>query len=191
MLHDLGRRNAEPLGLHVEAAVKSKIGFVDQHRRAGGAMKCGETADVIDVRVRADDREDLQPMAAENLEDAFDIIARVHDDGLAGGGIAQDRAVALQHADGNHFVDELFGHRPEVYQRERLGRPCRSSPRIARQAVGQEAGRPRREIRRGQAIPSGDPCCRLRSPRRGRSEPLLLPDGSANPPFSSGTEFRI
>ena len=107
---DGGSGNAEPLRLHIEMAIEFEIVLVDQDRRAGGAMQRGEAADVVNVRVRADYCANFQIVAAENFEDSLGFVAGVHHDGFAGGGVAQDRAVALQHADGNHFVDQFFRH---------------------------------------------------------------------------------
>jgi hypothetical protein len=68
-------------------------------------MKSGKSADMINVSVRANDAANLQAVASNDLEDEFDFIAGVHDDTFARRGIAQNRAIALQHAHGNHFVD--------------------------------------------------------------------------------------
>lgn len=107
-LNCLGRRDAEPLRLHIEAAVEAEIGVVDQDRSAGRAMQRSQAADVVDVRVCADDRANLQFVVADDFEDAIDLVARVDDDGFARLWVAKDRAIALQHADGNDFVNEFF-----------------------------------------------------------------------------------
>lgn len=60
---------------------------------------------MIDVRVSAHDCEYLQLVALEDFDDALDFVAGVHDDCFARFGIAENRAVALQHADGNYFVN--------------------------------------------------------------------------------------
>ena len=48
---------------------------------------------------------DGELMPLEDRKNVFDLIARVDDDGLAGGFIAEDRTVALKHSDGKNFVN--------------------------------------------------------------------------------------
>jgi hypothetical protein len=76
-------------------------------------MKFSKAADMVDMSVRADDGADLQPMATNDREDSFHFVARVHDDGFPCRRIAQDRAVALKHADRNYFVNEFLRHENE------------------------------------------------------------------------------
>jgi len=63
--------------------------------RAGVLIELGEAADMIDVRVRADDGFDLEFVAAKEAENALDFIARVDDDGFERARITDNRAVAL------------------------------------------------------------------------------------------------
>ena len=109
-VHRLRRGYAEPLGLHVEAAVQREIGLVDHDGRSGGAVERGESADVVDMSVSADDGADLEFVAANDFQDAIDLVARIDHYGVAGGWITENRAVALQQADRNHFVNEFFEH---------------------------------------------------------------------------------
>jgi len=74
-------------------------------------VKLREAAHVVDVRMRADDGAQLQIMPAQNFQDAVHFITGIHYDCLFCGGIAEDRAVALQHADRDDFVDQFFRHR--------------------------------------------------------------------------------
>lgn len=113
--HGLGCWNAEPLRLHVEAVIERQIGFVDQDRRARDAMELGESANVVDVGVSADDRQNLEVMTADDFEDSINVVTGIDDDGFACFRVAQNGAVALQHAHGNDFVDEFGGHRRRVY----------------------------------------------------------------------------
>jgi hypothetical protein len=66
-------------------------------------------SDVVDVGVGDDDLLDGEVVAGKECEDAGDVVAGVHDDGLAGGFVAEDGAVALEETDGKDFVnhDEL------------------------------------------------------------------------------------
>lgn len=106
--------NSEPLRLDVEMAIKLDIAFVDEDGRAGGAVKTGEAADMVNVGVGADDGADFQIVAEQNFEDALDFVSGVHDDGFAGRRIAQDGAIALEQADGDDFVYKAFWHRIQV-----------------------------------------------------------------------------
>ena len=83
---------------------------MDEDGRARRAMQASEASHVVNVRVRADDGADLEIVAREDFENALNFIPRVHHDGFVAGGIAQNGAVALQQADGDDFVNELFRH---------------------------------------------------------------------------------
>jgi hypothetical protein len=61
---------------------------------------------VVDVSVSADDGFDGQLVTAEQFEDARDLVARIDHQRFTGDGIADDRAIALQHPDRNGDVDE-------------------------------------------------------------------------------------
>src|ERR1700722_17307792 len=63
------------------------------------------------MRMRAYDCAELQIMPAQNFEDAVHFIAGIHDDCFFSSGIAEDRAIALQHPDRDDFVDQFFRHR--------------------------------------------------------------------------------
>jgi hypothetical protein len=65
---------------------------------------------MVDMSVRADDRANLQIMATQDFQDAFDIVPWIDDDRFPRDRVSEDRAVALQQADGYHFVDKLCGH---------------------------------------------------------------------------------
>jgi hypothetical protein len=78
-------------------------------------VKALQPADVINVRVGADNGFDGEAMLDDEGEDAIDFVTRVDDNGFARGGIADDVAIALQNAHGQNFVDEgtrarLYGH---------------------------------------------------------------------------------
>lgn len=87
--------------------------------------KFAEAADVIDVSMGADDGFDREPMAAEEFEDAGDFVARIDHKRFAADGVADDRAIALQHSHRNGDVDEPLrngvegghgvGHKLKVY----------------------------------------------------------------------------
>ena len=52
-------------------------------------MEPGEAADMVDVRVGANDSSNFEIVAPQNLEDALDFVTRVHHDCVARGRIAQ------------------------------------------------------------------------------------------------------
>lgn len=60
---------------------------------------------MVDVSVGDDDLLDGELMLGEEGEDAGDVVAWVDDDGLAGGFVAEDGAVALEGTDRESFED--------------------------------------------------------------------------------------
>jgi hypothetical protein len=72
---------------------------------AGDGLQFCRAADVVDVGVRDHNRLHLQGMAGEDRQDLVDVIARVDNDGFVRLLVAENRAVALQHAHGNDFVN--------------------------------------------------------------------------------------
>jgi hypothetical protein len=106
-VNELGRGYAEEVGLHVHGVIEGKIVAVHHDGSAGVEVELGEAADMINVGVSADDDADGEFVAAEEIEDAFDFVAGVDDDGFAGFGIADDQTIALKHADGQLDVDHL------------------------------------------------------------------------------------
>ncbi len=93
----LRREDAEERGLHVHRLIQRQVVAVHEHRCARVLMKFAQTADVIDVRVRADDDFYGQLMTPEKIQNAIDFVAGVHYQRFARGGIADDRAIALQY----------------------------------------------------------------------------------------------
>ncbi len=63
--------------------------------------------DVVDMRVRNRDGGDFQMMPVNYFQDSGGIVARVDDDCFAGLRVADDVAIALQHADRENFVNEF------------------------------------------------------------------------------------
>jgi len=70
------------------------------------------TAEVVDVGVGDDDLFEGELVAGEGGDDAGDVVAGIDDDGLACDIIPENRAVALQHSDGQNLVDHkpIVGH---------------------------------------------------------------------------------
>ena len=68
--------------------------------RAGDLLEGEGAGDVVDVGVGYEDLTDGELVLVEESEDAGDVVAGIDDDGLAGGFVAEDGAVALEEADG-------------------------------------------------------------------------------------------
>ena len=82
--------------------------MVEQDGGAGGGAEFHGSADMVDVGVGDDDLFDLKIVFADYAEDVFDLVAGVDDHGFVGGFVTDYRAVALQGADGEDFVDHGF-----------------------------------------------------------------------------------
>jgi len=102
---DFGGGHAEPAGLHIHHLHQGKIAGVVEDGRAGEFLEAGGAGDVVDVSVGDEDLLDGEAVALKQGHDARNVVARVDDDSLAGGFVTEDGAVALQHADGEDFVD--------------------------------------------------------------------------------------
>ena len=105
---DRRRLDAEKAGLHLHRLIERNIVAVHQNRSARVVVEFFQTADMVDVRVGADDSLDGELVAAEQIHDAVNLVARVEDDGFARDGIADDGTVALQQADGNGEVQQAL-----------------------------------------------------------------------------------
>ena len=79
--------------------------------RAGDLLEGAGAGDVVDVGVGYEDLTDGELVLVEESEDAGDVVAGIDDDGLAGGFVAEDGAVALEEADGEGFADHVGGLR--------------------------------------------------------------------------------
>ncbi len=88
--------------------VEFLIVLVHQHRRAGGGFELRGAADVIDMGVGDDDRLHAQRMLLQNRENVVDVVAGVDHQRFARLLVAEDRAIALQHANGQDFVDHMW-----------------------------------------------------------------------------------
>src|SRR5262249_20542990 len=73
--------------------------------RASGGSQLHRAAHMVNVRVRDHNLIDMQIVFANDGEDVFNVIAGIDDHPFPRVLIANDRAVALQRADGKDFVD--------------------------------------------------------------------------------------
>ena len=102
---DFGGWHAEPAGLDVHHLDQGKIAGIVEDGRAGELFEAGGAGDVVDVGVGDEYLLDGEVVTVQDRHDARYVVARIDDDSLAGGLVTEDGAVALQHADGQDFVD--------------------------------------------------------------------------------------
>ena len=76
------------------------------HRRAGVFVQLAEATDVVYVRVRTDDRLYFELVPPKQIQNAANFVARIHDQRLSRNRVSDDRAVTLQHPDGNGNMQE-------------------------------------------------------------------------------------
>ena len=105
---ELRRADAEEGCLHVHCLVERQIVAVHEHGGAGVLMKFAQAADVIDVRVSADDCFYDELVTAEKIQDAIYFVARVDYQRFARGRIADDGAIALKHPNRDGDVDQTI-----------------------------------------------------------------------------------
>jgi hypothetical protein len=106
--------------LRFHAAVERQIITVHHDRGAGVLIQLRKATDVVDVRVCADNGFDGQFVPAQKTENAFDFVPRIDHDAFQRAWVADDGAIALQHADGDLEIDHLGvgGVRHFVYGRQ-------------------------------------------------------------------------
>ena len=85
--------------------VEVGVVLVHVHGRAGERLQLGRAADVVDMGVGDHDGLDREPVPVEDRGDVRNIIAWIDDNSLAGLLVAENRAVALQHADRKNLVN--------------------------------------------------------------------------------------
>jgi hypothetical protein len=107
----LRRTHPQPACLYVQHFLQFRIVGVHVHRRARGQLELLRAADMIDVRVRNYDSLHREPVPLDDLQNARNIVPRVHHQRFPALDIAENRAVALQHSHREDFMD----HTPIVY----------------------------------------------------------------------------
>ena len=80
---------------------------VHLNRRAGGGFELGGASDMVDMRVRDHDRLHGQRVLLQHGENLLDLVARIDHDGFARLLVAEDGAIALEHAYGQDFVNHV------------------------------------------------------------------------------------
>jgi hypothetical protein len=104
---EFGRANTKKCGLNFHAAIKGKIVGVHHDGSTRVLIELCEAADVVNVRVGADDGFHGEFVAAEKAQDAFDFVAGIDDDALERARIADDGTIALQHSNRDFEIDHL------------------------------------------------------------------------------------
>jgi hypothetical protein len=95
-------------------------------------VELAQTADVIDVGVSTDYGFDGKLVAAKKVEDAVDFVPGIDNESFASDGVADDRAIALQHADGDGDVNQSILRSAERGQAVKHGRDYSIGERRAR-----------------------------------------------------------
>ena len=102
-----GRRHSDPLRLHIQLFKEQEIGLVNGRRRAGAFLQLENCADMINMRVGADDLLQRQAVLVQSSKNFLGVVSRIDDDRFTRGFVAENRAVALKHADGKCFDNHL------------------------------------------------------------------------------------
>ncbi len=100
------REDAKEGGLHIHCLIEWQVVAVHEYGSAGVLMKFAQAADVIDVRMGADNGLYGELMAAEKVQDAIYFIAGVQHQRFARHRIADDGTVALQDPHGDGDLDQ-------------------------------------------------------------------------------------
>src|SRR5215472_1940098 len=69
-------------------------------------MQLAQSADVVNVRMRADNGLHSQAPPAEKVQNAGDFVSRIYNQSFARQRVPDDRAIALQHANRNGDVNQ-------------------------------------------------------------------------------------
>ncbi len=97
--------HADPVGLLVEHFQQSIVILVQQDGRSRGRAQLHGSADVVDVGMGDHDLLDLQIVLADDGQHVVNIVAGIDHHGFARCVVADDRAIALQRAHLDDFVD--------------------------------------------------------------------------------------
>src|SRR5690606_5222567 len=101
-------RQAKTPALLLDALPQEQIPLVEMDRRAGGSLDLPRGKDVVEVGVGVDDGDHPKTQGVEFIENKVGIAARIHQKRLAGEGVTDDRAVALQGADRKGADDDTL-----------------------------------------------------------------------------------
>ena len=102
---DLGGGDAEPGSLNAHHFDQREIELVVVDGGSGEALELLGSGDVVDVGMGDDDLLQGELVPGQGFDDAVDVVAGIDHECLAGGLVAEDRAVALKWAYYQDFVD--------------------------------------------------------------------------------------
>ena len=117
--------DAEPAGLDIHHFDQGQIKLVVEDGCSGEAFELLGSGDVVDVGVCDDDLLEGELVACEGGDDAGDVVAGIDDDGLVGGFVAENGAVAAERANYEDFVDHV-GILEGLERRVAIKRRCAS-----------------------------------------------------------------
>lgn len=101
----LGGGNAEPSSLNVHHLHQWQIVLVVEDGCSGELLEALRPGNMVDVAVGDDDLLDGKLVLLKRGDDAGDVVAGIDHDGLAGGFVAENGAVALERAYDEDLVD--------------------------------------------------------------------------------------
>ena len=104
-VYGFGSAYADPGGLHVHHALQFAVRKIHIHRGSGCQLEFLGAADVIDVGVGDHNGGHGELVPGKDFQDAVNFVAGIDHHGLARGFVAENRTVALQHADRKDLVD--------------------------------------------------------------------------------------
>ena len=110
----LWRFDSQPASLNIHHLEQRQVILIEQNRRSDEAFQLECSADVVDVRVSNEYLFELEIEIREPAMNAADVVARIDDDRLASGWIAENCAVALERADREGLDDGRGGHEPSL-----------------------------------------------------------------------------
>jgi len=102
------RFDSKKRGLHVHCLIERNVVVVHQNGSTGVIVQLFQSADVVDVRMRADNGLHLKFVPAEQIHDAMNFVARIEHESFASDWITDDRAIALKQADRHGEVQKFL-----------------------------------------------------------------------------------
>ena len=104
-LYGPGRSDANPSGLNVHHLEQRLVVLIQKNGRSGRGPQLHRSTNMVDMRVGDNNLLDFEIVFANQRQYVFDIIAGINDHPFARSLIADDRAIALQRADGDDFMN--------------------------------------------------------------------------------------
>ena len=102
------RFDSKKRGLHVHRLIERNVVAVHQNGSTGVIVQLFQSADVVDVRMRADNGLHLKFVPAEQIHDAMNFVARIEHESFASDWITDDRAITLKQADRHGKVQKFL-----------------------------------------------------------------------------------